>query len=151
MNCQRCWKNPGEPYRIYYGKTLSRYTKDIGFGTKMNTTTYQVAGYEDVYLCKECTLRSTREVVKLVLFTVLILGMGFLCYHTIVSSWNDLLCIPFAIVGLGLIFFWLGSYFAIIGDLGDRLAKDLLRRKYENAGYDSFWNIREYAKLRNRM
>ena len=150
MLCQKCNKNPGKPYTIHYGKKIGQYTKSIVQGTQ-TTTTYQIGGYEDVYLCKECTRRNPWEFVKFAALTLLVFGLGFFCIYSIVSPWNDVLCIPFGLVGFGFAAPWVINFAKITENRGEVAAKEYLKEKLEGAGFDTFWSVKEYMKLKKKF
>ena len=147
MLCQKCKKNPGKPYKIYYGEKTGKYTKTVARGTK-TTTTYKIGGYEEVYLCKECTRRNPWDAVKFAAITLAVIGLAFFCIYSLISPWEDLLCVPFGIVGGVLFFPWVISCLKILASPGVLIAKEMVREKHEPAGFDTYWNELEYSKLK---
>lgn len=150
MLCQKCNQNEGQSYTIYYGKQIGQYTRSIVDGTQ-TTTTYQIGGHEDVVLCKECTRREPMEIMKFAVLTLVVAALGFFCIYSIVSPWNDMLCIPFGFVGFGLSMPWILLFGKISTKRGEVVAKELLKEKYKDAGFDTFWNLTEYLKLKKRL
>ena len=150
MLCQKCNQNEGQRYTIYYGKKIGQYSQSVMQGTQ-TTTTFQIGGNEVVYLCKKCTRRNPGQLLKFGALTLVVSALGFFCIYSIISPWNDMLCIPFGFVGFGLAMPWALLADKVLKNPGEVAAKEFLSVKYEDLGFDTFWNVKEYLKLKKRL
>jgi hypothetical protein len=158
ITCEKCSQNEANVYSFHYGRKASQTTRQSGRAT-ITTAKYDIAGEKHAAACNKC-IRG-RRLTRLVVFGVITAIAAVLALWA--ASWDQFAdptrisevvrhqMAIFAIAGiLGLIGLWglLPNLFTGRKTHAENLIIALKKNELQRQGFDTFWNNRNFSKLK---
>ncbi|HZW03412.1 MAG TPA: hypothetical protein VFF68_05775 [Anaerolineaceae bacterium] len=168
-HCENCRTETeeGNIYRYYYGTEISKSSTMEGSYQKI-TTTYDVAGTQETYLCNQCLavkfLKSSRiSFIGLFILAFVLLSIFFIAINKV-----SILTVLALLAGLLSLFFtfkvlreWraasaqlknkdvaaLRQLASMNPDLGDLLSIEITSYRLKSRGFTNFWSRSQYQGL----